>query len=150
MFKLFGKKAPESKQSIITFDEAYCHSAGQGTDARTYRIAHGTTELVFRFPDFEEFWQTYLNANAGLSDATRIALRDEKAVFVFQVLENGTYMYLDGADDQGQVVLNAATLTPMGAGRALATFGQGAISIGIYHLGEYRTEVLWATMYEAG
>jgi hypothetical protein len=149
MFKLFSKKPGPTVQSVITFDEAYCHSAGADADAHTYRIAKGTTDLVFRFPDFEGFWRTYLNENPGLSDDTRIALRDERAVFVFEVVDGGAYMCLDGVGDEGEVVLNGGSLTPFGASKPLETFTGGALSIGIYHLGEHRTDVLWATMYKA-
>jgi hypothetical protein len=149
MLGLFGKKPARPMQSVITFDEAFCHSAGVDVRAQTYPITKGTTELVFRFPDFEAFWQTYVNRNPGLPEASLIALRDEKAVFVFQIVENGTYMYLDGVADDGRVVLNADTLTAFGTDKPFTFFGRGAMAIGLYHLGEYRTEILWATMYEA-
>jgi hypothetical protein len=149
MFKLFGKKAPEHRQSVIVFDEAYCHSAGQDALARTYQIAKGTTEVLFRFPDFEAFWQTYVNKNPGLSNESLSALRDEKAVFVIEVIDGGPYTFLDGMDEDGQAVLNAGTLTPFGTDKPFTVFGRGALGIGLYHLGEFRTEILWATMYEA-
>jgi hypothetical protein len=149
MFKFVSKAKVAAMQSVITFDEAHCHSAGSETTALTYSIPRGTTELVFRFPDFEAFWQTYVNRNEALSDDTLIALRDGAAAFVFQVVQDGIYMHTNGVSDHGEVILNAATLQQAGAKAPLTTFGDGVLAIGIYHPGAYRFEVLWATLYRA-
>jgi hypothetical protein len=149
MFKFPFKSKAAAVRSVVTFDEAYCHSAGTDTTPATYDIQRGTTELVFQFPDFESFWQTYVNRNEGLSDDTLIALRDGAASFVFQVVEDGAHLCIDGVNDAGEMILNAGTLKQMGAKAPLKTFNQGVLAIGIYHPGAMRFEVLWATMYRA-
>jgi hypothetical protein len=146
MFGLFGKK--KEVVSTLTFDEAYCHSAGLD-QPQTYRIAKGTSDLRFVFPDFEAFWQTYINRNPHLSDETITAMREDRALFATAVVEGGEYRHFDGVGEDGSIMLNADTLHAFGHDKPFATFGKGAIAFGIYHPGIYRFEVLWATVYEA-
>lgn len=146
MFGMFGKK--KDVVSTVTFDEAYCHSAGVD-QPQTYRLAKGTTDLRFVFPDFESFWQTYINRNPHLSDETIVAMREDRAMFATAVVEGGEYRYFDGVGQDGSMLLSKGSLTAFGHDRPFTVFGKGAIAFGIYHAGLYRFEVLWATLYQA-
>jgi hypothetical protein len=145
MFGLFDKKRQPLLATMI-FDEAYCHSAGNAA-ARTYIIAKGTTDLRFVIPNFEAFWQTYINQNENLTDETLIALRDGKAVFTISVVDGGEYYHHDGVADDGSVVLNADNLEGADPQKPFAGFLNGVLALGLYHIGEFRFEVLWATLY---
>ncbi|MGL4310680.1 MAG: hypothetical protein ACRCSU_09350 [Paracoccaceae bacterium] len=150
MFGLFGKKPPPVLRAEIRFDEAHNHAAGEGQGGQVHVIPRGTTEILFRFPDFEAFWQSYINGNPHIAQESLIALRDGQAVFAFQVIEGGVHMTTSGVSDDGTILLGGETLRPLDAPKPLAQFEKGAIGIGLYHLGQYRFEVLWATMYQAG
>lgn len=150
MFRMFGKKPPPSLRAEIEFDEVHNHAGRDGQGGQIHTIPRGTTEILFRFPDFETFWQTYINHNPAIPDESLIALRDGRAAFAFQVIENGVHMTTSGVGDDGSILLNVETLQPLDAPKALSSFGKGAIGIGLYHLGQFRFEVLWATMYQAG
>ena len=145
MFGLSGKK--KVVLSTLTFDEAYSHSAGLERPS-TYRIAKGTTDLRFVFPDFEAFWQIYINRNPHLSEATLVAMQNDQALFATAVVEGGEYRYYDGVDRDDAMLLNAGSLLAFGHDKPFRVFGKGAIAFGIYHTGVYRFEVLWATIYE--
>lgn len=147
MFGLFGKKVPPPLRATIEFDEAHNHAAGEGQGGQVHTIPKGTTEILFRFPDFEGFWQSYINGS--LTQDSLIALRDGQAIFAFQVIEGGVHMATGGVGDDGSILLNGQSLQPLDAPKPLALFEKGAIGIGLYHLGQYRFEVLWATMYQA-
>jgi hypothetical protein len=146
MFGLFGKKPPQTLKSSITFDESHCHSAGLVTPV-AYKIAKGTTDLRVVFPDFEAFWQTHINRNQALPNETLIALRDGNAIFAAAIVEGGEYHYHNGVGDDGTLTLNAANLMGMGTTAAFAGFSNGALAFGIYHLGTFRFEMVWATVY---
>ncbi|MGL4321535.1 MAG: hypothetical protein ACRCS3_11785 [Paracoccaceae bacterium] len=148
MFGLFGKKSPAKLLSLVTFDQRYCHSDGNPNPA-IYEIAKGTTDLQFAFPDFEAFWQTYINRNPHVTNETLIALRDGQAVFTASVVQDGEYHYHNGVGDDGSITLNAANLQPMGARSPFPGFTNGALAFGLYHIGAFRFEVLWATTYSS-
>jgi hypothetical protein len=158
MFGLFGKK--KDLLSTITFDEAYCHSA-RLEKPLTYRIPKGTTELRFVFPDFNGFWQTYINRNPHLPDETITALQEDRALFSTAVIvggnyrhsdgpgEDNDYRHFDGVGEDGSILLNADTLHAFGHDKPFTTFSKGGIAFGIYHTGIYRFDSLWSTVYEA-
>jgi hypothetical protein len=146
MFGIFGKKEPQKITSTLVFDEAYCHSSGEASQ-KTYLIEKGTTDLCFSFPDFDSFWQTHINRNQQISDETLIALRDQQAVFTISVVDNGQYQYHNGVGEDGTVTLNAANLQSVDHGKRLTQFSGGVLAFGIYHIGAYRFEVVWATLY---
>jgi hypothetical protein len=150
MFGLFSKKpktGPTTVSATLLFDEGFCHSSGLPSP-QTYSIPRDTTDLVFRFPDFESFWQTYVNRNPYLSDESLVALRDGQAKFVFQVVQGGAYLFADGVSDDGAAILNAGSLVPLSAQTPLTSFASGALAIGLYYPGSMRFEVLWATLYD--
>lgn len=147
IFGLFGKKQRAARVATITFDEAYCHSAANPA-ARIYQTGKGTTDLRVVFPDFAGFWQRYINRNDGLSDDTLLALRDGGAVFVVSVVEGGEYRCHDGVGDDGSITLHAANLMGMGTSKPFAGFSGGALAFGIYQLGAFRFELVWAMVYE--
>lgn len=145
----FGSKPPQPLHSDITFEEAYCYSAGL-EDAKTYEIAKGTTELRFSFPDAQAFWDLYVTTNQYLDPTWLELYRDEKAIFVTMLVnDQGQYMQPNGIDADGTIVMNADVLRDFGAGEPLRTFGDGVISIGFYELGAFKFNVLWMTMYKS-
>lgn len=145
MFGLFGKKTTTPLSHRLTFDEAFCHSAGPA--GRIYEIPKGTSEIVFAFGSFDAFWQRYVNQNMGLSNETLQALQDGQAMFIGAVADGGEYHCQTGVNDADCMVLNADTLAQMGADKPFGGFQGGSILFGIYHLGQFRTELLWATVY---
>lgn len=147
MFGLFGKKPSVPKSCTLMFDEAFCHSAGADMPVQEYKIGPGTTEIVFAFGDFEAFWQTYINRSGGISNETRQAMADGRALFIGAVVQDGQYFCLNGVNERGEMLLNATSLQPFGAKNPFTLFGSGAIMFGIYHVGELRVEALWATLY---
>ncbi len=146
MFGLFGKKQPVTQVATVVFNEEHCHSAGN-PDAQPYRLAKGITDLRFVFPDFEAFWQTYINRNPHLSNDSLIALRDGQAVFTISVVAGQEYQYHGGMNDDGTITLNAANLMAMGHKTPFPGFIDGALAFGLYHPGAFQFEVLWATVY---
>ena len=150
MLGLFGRKPLPPVSATLVLDEAFCHSAGRD-DAQVYALPRGTSEVVWRFPDFEAFWQAYVNRNLGLSNETLLALKEGRAAFAAAGVEDGAgqFVCLDGVGEGDRMVLSAATLQPFGAPKPFPGFSSGAILFAIYHLGELRFENLWATLYRS-
>jgi hypothetical protein len=146
MFKFLSKGNKFPIRSEITLDDAYCHSDGADT-AKIYAIAPGTTELVLRFPDFEDFWQARVNKNMALSDDSLIALRDDKAMFCLQIVQDGLHLHQGGVGEDQTIQVKPSTLIQMGAKKPLSQFTSGALGLGLYHPGQFRFEVVWATLY---
>jgi len=143
MFNFLNKK----KEQTIVFDESYCHSNGSET-AEIYQLEKGITDLTFDFGSFENFLKVYIRENPYFPQDAVEALNKDEAVFLMQVVQDeGLYTLTEGGLSE-RMLLSSDTLVPMGAKKTFKTFKDGVISIGIYHLGQFRFQVLWSTMYE--
>jgi hypothetical protein len=136
--------------STIVFDERYCHSAGPQSGTHTYEIAKGTTEIVFVFEKFDEFISTYLFNHPYLPDDIKQLVPQRKGVFGAQVVQKGAYVLTEGIRRDGRVSFRPDSLRPLGHGKRLRGFSNGAIAFGIFQTDSSRFHVLWATMYKTG
>ena len=133
------------KEQTILFDEVYCHSAGNG-EAKTYDLERGITDLTFDFGSLEHFVKVYVRENAHFPEDAIEALQQDQAIFTVQVVQDTcTYMLKEPGLTE-QLLLSKDTLVAMGPGN-FKLFTDGVIGVGIYHLGQFRFQVLWATMY---
>lgn len=94
MFKFLKKQEIPPKSQRLKFDEDYCHSAGENSNAKTYKIDKGTTEIVFDFGNFNNFWDTYINKNQHLPESTFQAINDASGVFCAQIVAECQYIYI--------------------------------------------------------
>jgi hypothetical protein len=149
-FNLFKRKPPKRVVSSIVFDEAYCHSAGKDHGGQTYELPKDTTEIQFRFPDFDAFWKLYVAENPYLDPGVLPAYEAEKAIFVAMIVDDkaGEHMYLNGILDN-VADIEAPHLQEFNAKKPLETFDSGVIAWGFYFLGELQFNVIWATMYRS-
>jgi len=151
MFSFFGrKKETPAITSRIVFDEAYCHSAGPASGARTYEIQQGTTEIVFVFERLGDFISTYLVNNPHLPDHIKQSVRDRTAMFCAQVVQGAPYLCTEGISADGQISFRSQSLKPLRGRKGLVKFSDGAIAFGIFRAdAPHEFGVLWATMYNA-
>jgi methionyl aminopeptidase len=148
MFGLFGKrKQQNTARSTIVFDEAYCHSAGDTSGAKTYEITAGTNEIAFVFRDFEGFIATYIQNNPHLPEAALRSLQTKKGFFCAQAVQDGPYLCSNNVGHDGCIIFDPQSLRPLADNAGLREFTQGAIAFGILIPGTSAFHVLWATMY---
>lgn len=144
MFDFLKKK----KAQTIVFDESYCHSNGTEI-AEVYKLAKDVTDLTFDFGSFENFLKVYVRENPYFPQDAVEALNKDEAVFLMQVVQDeGLYTLTEGGLSE-HMLLSRDTLVSMGAKKKFKIFKDGVIAIGIYHLGQFRFQVLWSTVYES-
>ena len=136
----------KKKEQTIVFDEAYCHSSGLESP-KTYQLEKGVADLTFDFGSLESFTKTYIRENPYFPEDALKALQEDNAAFYPQLAQDGNYSFNEAGFSE-QMLLNKDTLIAMGAPK-FKVFTSGVIALGIYHYGEFRFQVLWATMYES-